>query len=98
MRLFFSLMAASVVVGLTGCVGKRNDPVPLPPDVVICPAELPTPKTQSGMEILCPEPETVSGGKIKDAFIGYLSCRAVLNAYAKAWQSCVEVHNERRTK
>ena len=77
---------------LTGCA-VRDEVEVGPPEVIVCPPELPKPMHR-GKEIECPHTEDLWSESGYWAMLAYTGCYVGYNAVVAAYESCVQEMNE----
>ena len=88
MHLGLRAAGLAAIVLLSGCRHAQEE-ISLPPEVLVCPAAITWPTTPSGSEVVCPEPEEVQAGTVRDAFLGYAGCYARLHTVLNARKACL---------
>lgn len=83
MRVFLAVTAAAALA-LTGCIPEPA----VKAGIVVCPAEPVRIERRDGTVIECPNPPDVLEGRVKDAYVAYLACRALFHAQRDATAAC----------
>lgn len=80
--------AVAVAVVLAGC---GTTPIARPaPEIFICPPVEPVVRDTAGDVVECPTKGDVNGGNVRDAYLGFLKCRALYHAGRRAREACVK--------